>query len=730
MELQISRVIGRLDRIERTLNWPTRRSAEMPPSPVESAKPAVTAPPVSQVSSTLLTKPPIVQPTAEKAASPASEEPTSLERTIGGKWSLWVGSLTVFLAIAFFLAYVWRYLSEADRFGLSVAIGLVFLGAGIFFKKRVDKWFGEGLLGAGLAILYLSFWVGFAQFHLLSFLLGFSLLVVICVAGIMFSIIYDAQSLSVLAMIGGFLAPAIMEQKGAGPSTANQFLAYIALLNAGLLAVSRFKRWRGLTWLCFIATIMVLGGWWVNSYQPSEHWLLFGYLSVYFFLFMGAACFYSIFHREQMDAENILLLMVDAFVYSIVAEILIHRELVHFPAAFILGLALFFAFAMALTHRYLNENKTLAYSFGALSILYLTIAIPIQLKQQAIGIGWTVEAAALITAALLFNNRRLLWSGEIVWVAALLDIVYIEMIHFQVTHILILNEKALPILLFMAANAWLGYYSRRDHINSAENWCELFPIVATVAGGIVIVQAIYQTYNWHLVTASLPRQSLAAYLSIVLLAIYCAGVWAVGIRSKITEMRYTAFVILWVAMAWAIFQGRAETPMHAWPFLNVRWLAFLVGAGLFGVLPRFYRAEIVGVSENERHQVQTMGLVSLFILLWGTTQETFEAFRYAAGTFGTSWYRAAQMGISLVWTVFGVTMLTGGVLKRYRPIRLAGLALLGLTILKAFLYDLSFVNTPYRILTFAGLGISLIGISWLYSRYGVGVETGKEQTSK
>jgi len=46
------------------------------------------------------------------------------------------------------------------------------------------------------------------------------------------------------------------------------------------------------------------------------------------------------------------------------------------------------------------------------------------------------------------------------------------------------------------------------------------------------------------------------------------------------------------------------------------------------------------------------------------------------------------------------------------------LGLLGLTVTKVFLFDLGFLTTSYRILSFGGLGLALIGISWLYSRYG------------
>jgi uncharacterized membrane protein len=45
------------------------------------------------------------------------------------------------------------------------------------------------------------------------------------------------------------------------------------------------------------------------------------------------------------------------------------------------------------------------------------------------------------------------------------------------------------------------------------------------------------------------------------------------------------------------------------------------------------------------------------------------------------------------------------------------LALLLLCILKLFLYDLRTLETLYRILSFITLGLILLGISWVYTRF-------------
>ena len=53
------------------------------------------------------------------------------------------------------------------------------------------------------------------------------------------------------------------------------------------------------------------------------------------------------------------------------------------------------------------------------------------------------------------------------------------------------------------------------------------------------------------------------------------------------------------------------------------------------------------------------------------------------------------------------------------------IVLFGLAILKIFIYDLSFLDTLYRIFSFLGLGLILLAVSYLYQRYRVVIFGGK-----
>jgi hypothetical protein len=73
--------------------------------------------------------------------------------------------------------------------------------------------------------------------------------------------------------------------------------------------------------------------------------------------------------------------------------------------------------------------------------------------------------------------------------------------------------------------------------------------------------------------------------------------------------------------------------------------------------------------------------------------------------------------LTMAWGLEGIALLAGGFAVHGRTLRLTGLAALLGCVLKLFFYDLRHLETPYRIASFLVLGILLIGVSWIYTRF-------------
>jgi uncharacterized membrane protein len=91
--------------------------------------------------------------------------------------------------------------------------------------------------------------------------------------------------------------------------------------------------------------------------------------------------------------------------------------------------------------------------------------------------------------------------------------------------------------------------------------------------------------------------------------------------------------------------------------------------------------------------------------------EVFTPFKLSGQT------EAAQLALSSTWFVYGLTIMWVGFSRRSLPLRIGGLVLLAISILKVFLYDLGNLEQPYRIISFIGLGVILLVASFLYTRF-------------
>jgi uncharacterized membrane protein len=74
-------------------------------------------------------------------------------------------------------------------------------------------------------------------------------------------------------------------------------------------------------------------------------------------------------------------------------------------------------------------------------------------------------------------------------------------------------------------------------------------------------------------------------------------------------------------------------------------------------------------------------------------------------------------GISILWTLFALSMIFGGIRRNVRPLRLVGLGLFAIVAGKIFLVDLARLDQLYRIVAFILLGVLVLCGSFLYLKY-------------
>jgi uncharacterized membrane protein len=79
--------------------------------------------------------------------------------------------------------------------------------------------------------------------------------------------------------------------------------------------------------------------------------------------------------------------------------------------------------------------------------------------------------------------------------------------------------------------------------------------------------------------------------------------------------------------------------------------------------------------------------------------------------------QAESYAVSLAWLLAGIGIFIAGLKLDRQTIRYGGLAIIVLTVLKVFGYDLFSLGGLWRIASIIGLGLCLVGVGWLYTRF-------------
>jgi uncharacterized membrane protein len=103
------------------------------------------------------------------------------------------------------------------------------------------------------------------------------------------------------------------------------------------------------------------------------------------------------------------------------------------------------------------------------------------------------------------------------------------------------------------------------------------------------------------------------------------------------------------------------------------------------------------------------------VLLFGLTLEVIDW--ASRSTPSQSIASVETVSISVLFGLYAVVLIILGVATRTALNRIAGLALIGLVIVKLYLFDVWQLERVYRISAFVALGVLLIGTSFLYSRF-------------
>lgn len=196
----------------------------------------------------------------------------------------------------------------------------------------------------------------------------------------------------------------------------------------------------------------------------------------------------------------------------------------------------------------------------------------------------------------------------------------------------------------------------------------------------------------------------------------------IGLRLNLATLRCGAYLLgLAVLARFAVDLVLVLGPFERFvPLFNKRFPGCIAAVSAFYMLMSFTARYRAILQDYERHVFEIIFVITQVLSLVLLSVEVHDFFRFRSPDHVLGWgdaHYAYQLSLSVLWALYA-SLLTGvGIIKRLRGARIAGIVLLGATVLKVFLLDLSSLRTFYRIISFIVLGLLLLAVSYSYNRF-------------
>lgn len=500
------------------------------------------------------------------------------EWLLGGNWLARVGILAVVLGLVFFLrlAFDNNWIGETGRVILGLLIGSALLGGGEYWRRKYAVW-AQALTGGGLAILYLSVFAAFALYELIPPLpaLGFFLLATLTAAGL--ALRYEAMAIAVLGILGGFAAPLLLAERLPDQRI---LLAYVLLLDLGVLALATFRNWRWFTLLGLLGSLLLFAFW---RWDLSPGLLLSQIaLTIIFLIFVGATTLFHLLWRRPPGALDQGLMTLNAAAYFGISYGLLYADWRDWMGGFTLLLAAFYGLlGYAILRRHQEQIRLSLFAVG-IALVLLTIAVRVQLNGPWISIAWAAEAALLVWLSFPLAMRPLRWFGMALFALLTAQLLLFHTIPLDSpeTYRFLLNDRVLAFgggIAAMYLAAWILWRERESGYPAAERvflplllaaanlltlyvlsvevfeafYLGYFALPAAIAGNVtsLALSILWAGYAAVLLILGIVRRSRWARLAgLGLLAVPVLKLFAFDAFAMEREYRVAAFIILGIML--------------------------------------------------------------------------------------------------------------------------------------------------------------------------------------
>lgn len=678
-----------------------------------------------------------------------------IEKFIGENLINKIGIVITVIGVAIGAKYTIEHdlISPLTRIILGYLAGAGLLGFGIKLKVKYEN-YSAVLVSGAMAILYFITFAAYSFYALFPQLLAFAIMVVFTVFTVVAALNYNRQVIALIGLVGAYAIPFLLSE---GSGEVRVLFSYMGIINIGILIIAFKKYWKpvyyssfGLTWVMFLF-------WYLIKYKMEDHFgIALTFLSLFFIIFYLAFLGYKLLQKEKFGITDVILLLLNSIIfyglgYAILSS---HETGKQLLGLFTLGNALIHFAVGILIYRQKLADVNLFYFIIGLVLVFITIAVPVQLDGNWVTLLWAGEATLLFWIGRSKNVPIYEKLSYPLMILAVLSIFedwswvygrYVpEISGTRITPLL--NINFLTSLLIISAFGFMYWIDLKQRysstITSRNTYLRIISKSIPVILGLIIYFAfrIEITTYWNqlyldsALVISPEGQEHPNYLwnydirklsniwTINYTLLFVSVLSIINIKKiKNQQLGVINIVLNCLVITFFLFVGLYELSELRESYLS-RNTSEYYQIGVWNIIMRYVSYVFVGITLLATYYYSKQEFIKLrfnlgcdlllyISILWISSSELINWMDLFAFT------QSYKLGLSILWGLFALLLIVLGIWKNKKHLRIMAFALFGITLAKLFLYDISHLDTIAKTIVFVSLGILLLIISFLYNKY-------------
>jgi len=709
---------------------------------------------------------PVVKPNVEALSSKEQEvfeeELTTIkksrkgidfEKFIGENLINKIGIIILILGVAIGAKYSIEkgWINPLTRIILGYITGLTVLGVGLKLKSKYEN-YSAVLVSGAMVIMYFITFAAYDFYGLISQLLAFIIMAVFTAFMVATSLNYNRQIIALIGLVGAYAVPFLLSDNSGEVGT---MFAYMTIINTGILFITFQKNWKpvyytafGLSWLIFLAWFFTR----FSRINPEHFQIGIVYAFVFFVLFYLIILGYKLIKKEKLSPIDTLLILVNAMIFYGVGYRLMELKFGddYLGLFTLLNAIIHFIFAAVIFKQKLG-TQNLFYLVSGLVLVFLTLAIPVELDGNWVTIIWVAEAVLLF------------WIGRTKQVPVYEYISYVlvflafgsllldweEMLRYynssiQTRELFLLNKTFLTAVIFVLGMGYVSYLLQNKKYAAPLNK-ELMQVI-NYGIPLIVLFVVFNAFRveisnyWHQLyidskISFIPEGSEHKTRKTNFNIYNFSNVWSINyvlffmtilsfinikkIKSRILGLFNIGFNVffLLVFLSAGLFvlsemreayleQELAEYYKRGIFNLGIRYVSYVFAAVLLYATYLYTKVSFIKLNLKKYFELLLAGsvlwILSSEFLHWMDIAETSKNYK---------------LGLSIFWGVYCLGLISFGIWKKKKHLRIFGIAFFALVLVKLFVYDLTHLDTLSKTVILVSLGVLLLIISFLYNKY-------------